>query len=79
MTEHNEPSKGATLDELSAAADACHKSCSDYSCVRMGSCTGVAGHNYSDAIRARDTQRKQDNDDARLAPQINRLKKAGAI
>ena len=67
------------LDELSAAADACHKSCSDYSCVRLGSCTGIAGHEYSNELHRMQKQREQDADDARLAAQIARLKKAGAI
>lgn len=67
------------LDELQAAANACHKTCSDYSCVRSGSCTGHAGHEYNDEWRRIDNQRKQDEDDRRLAEQINRLKKAGAI
>lgn len=40
------------MKALGEAVDACFKDCSDYSCVRMGSCTGCAGRAYSEALRA---------------------------
>lgn len=67
------------VDKLQRTADKCYASCSDYSCVRSGYCTGFAGHAVDDARREERKQREQDASDAALAAQIKRLKKAGAI
>ena len=67
------------LERLRARADACHESCSDYSCVRRGDCGGFAGHEYRAECHRLEEKRKQAESDAALAAQIKRLKKAGAI
>jgi hypothetical protein len=38
----------STLKQLIKEEEKCYSSCSDYSCVRSGCCTGYASHKLSD-------------------------------
>lgn len=72
-------SKANELAQLIADAEACHKRCSDYSCVRSGTCTGFAGGALRDFYAAAKRSAEQAKSDAALAAQIKRLRKAGLV
>lgn len=59
------------LKLLEQKADACFKSCSDYSCVRSGGCTGSAHHALSDFY----WKKKRIDEDRAAAARIRQLLK----